>query len=224
MIRNGWKATAICFLIAAAIGAWGWMRIPAGAQIPVHFDAMGRADAWGPKWAGFALTPLLILGLGALMTAAAALDPRAENLRRQPQLYLAGWIGVSVLLTAVHGFTTWTAVAAGAGTEAPNIGRVVAALLGALFVVLGNFMGKARPNFMAGVRTPWTLSSNLAWEKTHRFAGRLFVAAGLAGAIWAFAAPMALVFPGVIVMATGPALIAAAYSYFVWRDAPDKRA
>ena len=39
-------------------------------------------------------------------------------------------------------------------------------------------MGQIRSNFMMGIRTPWTLSSDLAWEKTHRLGGWLFMVAG----------------------------------------------
>ena len=48
-----------------------------------------------------------------------------------------------------------------------------------LFIVLGNFLGKIRPNWFVGVRTPWTLSSKLSWDKTHRLAGWLFMLMGV---------------------------------------------
>ena len=57
--------------------------------------------------------------------------------------------------------------------------------MGVLFIVLGNFMGKIRPNWFVGVRTPWTLSSKLSWDKTHRLAGWLFM---LMGALFALLA------------------------------------
>lgn len=226
MIRKGLTATALCFLAALATSVWGWVETPAGAQIPVHFDALGRADSFGPKWIGFGLMPAVILAVGALMAAAPALDPRRENLRRQPHLYLTGWIGVSVLFALLHAHIVLTVVgAAGEGVTAiVSMPRLVAALLCVLIVITGNYMGKARPNFLAGVKTPWTLSSDIAWEKTHRFAGKLFVAIGIAGLIWAAAAPLGWVLPGCAAMILAAALIATAYSYFAWRAAPDRRA
>ena len=60
------------------------------------------------------------------------------------------------------------------------MGLVLGISLGALFVSLGNVLGKIRPNWLVGIRTPWTMSSKLAWSKTHRVGGWLFVALGVA--------------------------------------------
>ncbi|MEM1390866.1 MAG: SdpI family protein, partial [Pseudomonadota bacterium] len=81
---------------------------------------------------------------------------------------------------------------------------------------------KTRPNWFLGIRTPWTLSSNQAWEKTHRLGGRLFMAIGVIGLIAAFVLdglPLALIIPA---LALSTAMICAVYSYFVWRNADDK--
>ena len=55
----------------------------------------------------------------------------------------------------------------------------VAGGIGLLLLVLGNYLGKFPKNFWVGIRTPWTLSSDEVWFKTHRFAGRTFMAGGL---------------------------------------------
>jgi immunity protein, SdpI family len=60
-----------------------------------------------------------------------------------------------------------------------NMTTVILPLVGVLFIVLGNFLGKIRPNWFVGIRTPWTLSSQLSWDKTHRLAGWLFVLMGI---------------------------------------------
>src|SRR5258708_28004997 len=55
-----------------------------------------------------------------------------------------------------------------------------------LFIFIGNYLGKLRRNFWAGIRTPWTLASDVVWERTHRFGGWLFVIGGLLGVIMSF--------------------------------------
>lgn len=45
---------------------------------------------------------------------------------------------------------------------------------------LGNLMGKVRPNFFVGIRTPWTLTSKRAWLKTHRVGGWVMTGFGIA--------------------------------------------
>jgi uncharacterized membrane protein len=84
-------------------------------------------------------------------------------------------------------------------------------------------MGKVRPNFTLGVRTPWTLSSDIAWDKTHRLSGLLMVVWG--GALLASAglAPAAY---GLAIAAGGGlalAVVSIVASYLYWREAPDKR-
>ena len=88
--------------------------------------------------------------------------------------------------------------------------------------MIGNYLPKTRPSFMFGVRTPWTLSSDFAWEKTHRFAGRLFMAAGALGLAGAFLFDgiwLALQLSALVIAA---ALASVVYSYFAWKSAGDR--
>jgi hypothetical protein len=87
------------------------------------------------------------------------------------------------------------------------------ALVGALFIVIGNYMGKFTRNFVMGIRSPWTLSNDEVWLRTHRLGGKVFVVCGLAviGAVLLDQGAVAL---GVMLAA---ALIPAVYSYIVYR-------
>jgi uncharacterized membrane protein len=86
--------------------------------------------------------------------------------------------------------------------------------VGALLMVIGNFMGKFRKNFFVGIRTPWTLTSDVVWERTHRLAGWLFVLAGLVWIVGGLvhASPVVLV-----VAALAAGFVPAVYSYFLYR-------
>ncbi len=94
-------------------------------------------------------------------------------------------------------------------------------VLGAFFILIGNLLGKIRPNWFLGICTPWTLSSKRAWTKTHRLGGWLFIACGLVFMVnglvrapWSsYAAVAALLCTRCVV---------AVYSYLVWRGDPDK--
>jgi len=101
--------------------------------------------------------------------------------------------------------------------------RIVGTALGVLFAVIGNVLGKSRPNWFAGVRTPWTLSSDLSWEKTHRLTGRLFVLVGALTAIASWLAPVSVIIPAMVVGILISSLVAVLYSWMVWRTAPDRR-
>jgi len=52
-------------------------------------------------------------------------------------------------------------------------------MIGVLFIILGNYMGKIKPNWFMGIRTPWTLSNEEVWNKTHRLGGKMFILLGL---------------------------------------------
>ena len=50
---------------------------------------------------------------------------------------------------------------------------------GLLFFLIGNYLPKLPQNWFFGIRTPWTLSSEVIWRKTHIVGGWLFAASGV---------------------------------------------
>ena len=96
------------------------------------------------------------------------------------------------------------------------IERVLPVGLGVLFIVIGNLLPRARPNWFVGIRTPWTLSSDRVWEKTHRFGGHVFVAAGmlmlLSGLV---VAPWAHAALSIIIAICAASVVI--YSYVEWK-------
>ena len=93
----------------------------------------------------------------------------------------------------------------------------LATIIGLLFIVLGNWMGKLRRNLIAGIRTPWTLKSDVVWQRTHRIGGRLMVALGLAVLFAAMLFPVWVVAALVAAGAMGLAIWAFAYSWWISR-------
>lgn len=50
---------------------------------------------------------------------------------------------------------------------------------GLLFVIVGNYLPKVKPNRTIGIRVVWALQDEENWNATHRFSGKIWVAAGL---------------------------------------------
>jgi len=48
-----------------------------------------------------------------------------------------------------------------------------------MFIIIGNYMTQIRQNFFFGIKTPWTLSNEVVWKKTHRLGGYMFMASGM---------------------------------------------
>jgi hypothetical protein len=233
MIRTGLTASAAA--IAIMLGAWIWLAVAmpeSATQVPIDWGASGaperfvsRAEALG----FFGLLPAIGLALALLLAAVPRIEPLRANLMKGERAYLIAWIGLEAMLALVTLGLSFASTAPADGSAASDaffnrvFAKVVLAATGVLFVFLGDALPKTRPNFSLGIRTPWTLSSDLSWEKTHRFAGRLMVLTGL----WQIIAPFLLSGVPLIVAFAAPllafALAAFIYSYAVWRGDPNRR-
>jgi uncharacterized membrane protein len=205
--------TAVLF--AAALAAMH--RLPAGARIPMHWGLSGKVDGYG-RPAGLLLVPCMTLGFSLLFHFLPLLEPRRGNLLRSSRAYHTVWLALVLFFAGVEAVL----IGAAFGRPIPTA-RWVGAGLGALFLVMGLVFGNLRSNFFIGIRTPWTLSSELSWRRTHRLGGWMLVVFGVAllGAAVAGAPvrwlPMGLVgFWAVFLVAV------LVYSYRVWRSDPDK--
>lgn len=218
MIRTGLLFTLVALALAAAFSWYGWTHTEPGAQIPVHFDLSGQPDRYGSRAEAFLVMPAFLVGLAFLMSLVPMIDPRGENVRRSRPVYLAGWIIGALTIALAQGFVTWTAL--GGQAEPGMLARGVSLLLATTMLVLGIVLAKARPNFFVGIRTPWTLSSDLSWDKTHRWGGRLYLGFGLLGLILALAGPVPAVAVILIVALVAISLGLVIYSYLVWKGDP----
>ena len=193
-----------------AFGLWAWGRLP--AEVATHWNLSGEPDGWSSRTTGVLLTPGIGLGLALLLTVFPRIDPRRESYALHGPTYWTVANASLVFLGAVH------AAMIGYNLGWPlRMDMLVGVGAGALFILLGNLMTRMRPNWFMGIRTPWTLSSEQVWRKTHRVGGYGFVAAGVvmaaAGLLRSGAfAVIALVTVG------AAAIVPIVYSYFAWRD------
>lgn len=199
---------------------WAWFQLPADAQVPIHWGADGQPDDWADKTVGLFLMPAIAAGVALLLALIPRFEPRRANLERSAKSYGAVWIGVMLLLGGLH----LLAISVALGAEM-DLTRIVFVSVGLLFVVIGNYLPKVRPNYMMGIRTPWTLASDLSWTKTHRVGGRLFVIEGIAlaglGLLGVTGTPLVGAMIGAIVVLL---VVTFTYSYQVWKLDPEKRA
>ena len=216
MIKTGLIWSFLLIAVMAGISVYGWQVIPDGEMIARHWDIQGNANGFSSKNTVLFGQPLLALGLTLLLAIMPLVDPRKANLLKSSTFYLVAWIGSVGLLTFVHG-----SIIFGAATGAePNIGLIFG-FLGVFFIILGNYMAKSKSNWFAGIRTPWTLSSEHAWSVANRTAGYLFVLTGLATILSVFfASPQVTIFlfVGGTLLA---ALVSVVVSYFAWKNDPE---
>lgn len=173
-------------------------------------------DRYGGKVEGLLGIPLLTLAVYLLMLLLPRVDPGRANYRQFSGAYSIMRLSVVLLLAALYALVQlWIH-----GIRL-DVSVVVPVLVGALLIVLGNLMGKLRPAWFVGIRTPWTLSSKLSWTRTHWLGGWLFVLVGLALVASGFAGSPAS-FALIPALIAGCALLLFAYSYLVWRGDPEK--
>ena len=199
----------------AALSAWAWNAIPPTAQIPIHWGMNGEANGFAGRDQALLMAPFLTLGLALLFAVIPRIEPRRFNLASSAKFYRAAWIGTLCLLAAIHTSAVLNAMHIG-----PNPREFVMPGAALLFIVIGNYLGKTRSNFFAGVRTPWTLTSDYSWEKTHRLTGRLFMLVGAAALLVAIVTGAKLAATTLVVGALAAALIGIVASYVYWRRDP----
>ncbi len=206
-----WVIIAAMFVAAAIV----WPTV--SAPIPVHWDARGNANGYGGKFEGLLLLPLIALGIYVLLRFLPRIDPGRANYAQFSGPYLVVRYAVLLLLAGLYGITLLAVKGYGFNTT-----RLVLGGIGILFIVLGNVLGKVRPNWFIGVRTPWTLSSKRSWVRTHRLAGWLFTLAGLIFLVliaFNIGAQLHWIILGVLAVQT---VVLVAYSYIEWRHDPEK--
>lgn len=206
-----WLGSAMIIILMFSFSAWAWVQVPADVPIPVHWNAAGEVDRYGGKVEGLLLLPLVSIGLVLLFAVIRYIDPLRANIERSGQAYRAVWLGTLFFMAVLHIGAVLNAVGYGV-----NIGLLAAPALGLMFMLIGNYLGKIRRNYMFGVRTPWTLASELSWNKTHRVTGKLFVVSGLLIVLASFWSPI-VAFYTIIITVFGTTLFALIYSYLIWK-------
>ncbi len=203
--------------VQVLLNLWLLSALPAGSKVPMHWNASGEIDAWGDR-ASVWILPAAALGLTLLFFFLPRIEPRREHLERSAGAYQATWISILVFFTLLHLAIILTALG-----HAVDMNRWIGTATGILFMVIGGTFRKIESNYFFGIRTPWTLASERAWEKTHRVGGRLFVILGAIIALLALAdlpgKPMwGTMVAGVLILIA----VTFSVSYRTWKNDPDR--
>lgn len=185
------------------------------AMIPMHWNVMGEVDSYWPKTSAVWFTPLLTLAMFVLFRVLPNFDPKKDKYKlfqKEWQIMQLGLIGFMAYMQFMILYLTFH----------PEVHMMPLMFigLGALFVLIGNYLSKIRQNYFIGVKLPWTLASEDNWNKTHRFASWCFVIAGiltLAEAFFIWYAP-AVIFGSILLAVILPMV----YSFLLYKKAAKK--
>ncbi len=198
-------------LILTSIAASFYFYANFPDQVPTHWNYRGEVDSYSSKAFGAFFFPLLILGIYLLFLVIPYLDPRQKRYQDFAKVYHI-FKGILVGFMALIYFITGLA---GLGYQI-SVGSIVPAGVGLLFIVLGNYLSKIKPNWFMGIRTPWTLESEEVWNKTHRLGGKLFILMGLF-MIFGSILPVEYFWYSFVVGVMAVSLIPIVYSYLLFR-------
>ena len=163
-----WGIVAATLVVSAA----AWDHVP--ERIDSHWNARGEADDTMPRFWGLFLMPIVLAAMTLIALWIPRIDPLKQNIALFRKYYDGFFLMLLLFMSAIHVFLVlWNT-----GTKvSPN--AILPPALGALLYATGVLCGATKRNWFVGVRTPWTLSSDAVWDKTHRRAKPLFKIAGL---------------------------------------------
>ncbi len=207
-MRSRWFGLVIA-AVAVAVSLWAYPQLP--PTVATHWNVRGVADGFSSRLVAVSIMPLVIIVMTGLFNLLPKLDPRRANYTKFIGTYWLIANAVILFILIGHGMI----VATGLGYPV-KIGRTMPIGVGLLFIVLGNYLTRVEPNWFVGIRTPWTLSSDTVWRKTHRTGGWLMVLGGLVIAACAFLPPGAflpLFIAAILIMSVIPIV----QSYILWK-------
>ena len=196
--------TSILTLLPILAGLYLWNTLP--EQVPSHWDVNGEIDGWSSK-------PFFVFGLPCIMLAAqwlcvlgTAADPKKAN-HSDKVMHLVLWI-IPMLSIVLSTMTYMTVLG-----HTVRVEMIMPLIIGLDFTIIGNYLPKCKQSYTVGIKLPWTLSSEENWNRTHRFAGRLWLVCGLGIMLTALVGGFWVFLPIVLVMVLVPTL----YTYILYR-------
>ncbi len=151
------------------------------ATMPIHWGANGEADGFATKINAMILTVGIMVLIYFVIAFVPRIDPRKENYKYFSKTY-------NIVLNAVlllFFFVNMSTILQGLGYNVP-MSYIAPIMAGLVFIIIGNYLQRVRSNYFMGIRTPWTLSNETVWKKTHRLSGKVFFIGGLLILISAF--------------------------------------
>lgn len=197
--------TAVC-LLPMILSLIVYDKLP--MQVAVHFDSAGNPNGFAPRFIAAFGIPLLMAVLNLFTHFALNQDPKKANSSVTMQK-IAKWI-IPILSVILVPATLFMAM----GMEIP-IHIIVPCIVGVVIIACGNYLPKSKQNYTIGIKLPWTLSSEINWNKTHRLAGYVWMIGGMILVLSSFFKTYAL--PITLTVITLLVVVPFVYSYLLYR-------
>lgn len=180
-------------------------------EMPRQWGISGEVNSTWHKFYAVTMAPGLSILLWVLTYIIPKVDPRRESYEKFGGFYMRFRVGLVVLLLGFHILTL---------TQYDNpqvMIRLIVFGIAALLALLGNELGRVRQTWFFGIRTPWTISDERVWKRTHRIGGRWFVGTGVLNMVFALTLPLVPLFVLFMLSVLGLSFGLMAYSYVLYR-------
>lgn len=161
--------TGLAVLLPMAAGILLWDQLP--ETLATHFGPDNEPNGWSSRtFAVFGL-PLFCFAAHLVSAAYMAMDPRKQGIGRKVyRMMLLICPGASLMCgIGIYSYAlSWD-------INAPLLAKI---FMGIILITVGNYLPKIRQNYTVGLKLPWTLYNEENWNKTHRFAGGIWILAG----------------------------------------------
>ena len=195
-------------LLSFLIAIYFYPQMP--EKIASHWNSQGQVNGYMSKFWGLFLMPFISIALFLLFIIIPKIDPLKKNIEKFRKYFDLLIIFIFIFLFYIYTLTIlWNL-----GITF-NMTLAMVPALGILFYFVGIVTEKAKRNWFIGIRTPWTLSSDIVWNKTHKIGGKLFKIAALiafSGLFFPKYAILLVIVPVILV-----ALYTIVYSYFEYK-------
>ena len=171
----------LLMIIGATIaGLLLWNRLP--EQMASHWNINDQVDGYMPRFWGVFMVPLIALGMFLLFLLIPSIDPLKANIAQFREAFNLFIVLMVAFMLYIYGLTlAWSL-----GYTGFRMSTSMLPAIGLLFIFIGFMLRQAKRNFFIGIRTPWTLSSDQVWDKTHQIGSILFMLAGALAVVGSF--------------------------------------
>ena len=207
--RNTLILILVLAVLMVGIGLYSYPRMP--EVVAVHWNAQGIANGYGSRFEAVFILPLITIVVAALLLFIPEIDPLKANIEKFRKDFNGFMLAFALFFFYLYVLTTLLNL----GFQF-SLNQFLVPGFGIFIYACGVLLGKAKRNFFIGIRTPWTLSSDTVWAKTHLLGGLLFKISGVIAILGILSPNLALLFLLVPLMVS--AAITVVYSYFVFRS------
>lgn len=207
-MKKAYIAAALLAIVSAGIALYIYPSMP--ERYAMHWNVKGEADGYSEKTLGLFMFPVMITVMMLVYMLLPRIDPLRKNIEAFRRYYDSAILFVIAFMFYIQSLTVlWN--------SGNNFNMSLAIIPGfaMFFYYIGSMLKHSKRNWFLGIRTPWTLSSDRVWEKTHELGSKLFKAAAVISLLGIFLRDYSFLFMTVPVIAFSVYL--AVYSYIEYK-------